>query len=430
MSRCTFRSLGTTRRGLRIFRIAPTPLACFVVWSVLAGGSLFGQSPEEDLWKEEPAWSEIAWQPLFNGEDLSGWTFVNTPPQTWSVEDGMLVCSGKPYGEIRTERMYQNFILEVEWRHMRPAGNAGIFVWADDITARGSPFHRGIEVQVLENAYGNTKSHTTHGDVFPIQGASMTPVNGRGGQRAFPTEHRANPSPEWNHYRILCHAGAISLAVNGKVVTRGYDAVPRKGYICIESEGGIVHYRNMRIKKLPKTPLDEGQMAIADRGFRSIYTGLDLSGWDASDQAREAWKADGWVLKYDGSAGVDDSALTSNIARKTLEGFLCDFRFSEESEQLAISLPGWKEPILIAARPTPGQAADAEHHDEIAAALEPVGKWNRAEFETTDYYGLVLILNQVRIPLDIESLMNESDDDSPIQISPQGEIDLANLYIR
>ena len=52
-------------------------------------------------------------RPLFNGKDLTGWVLVNTPPQTWSVEDSMLVCTGKPIGEIRTERMYQNFIMEV-----------------------------------------------------------------------------------------------------------------------------------------------------------------------------------------------------------------------------------------------------------------------------------------------------------------------------
>ena len=111
--------------------------------------------------------AEDGFKPLFNGRDLAGWRPINTAPSTWKFEDGMLICSGKPIGELRTLKMYQNFILELEWRHMVPKGNAGVFVWADDITARGVPFHRGIEVQVLENAYGNTKSHTTHGDIFP-----------------------------------------------------------------------------------------------------------------------------------------------------------------------------------------------------------------------------------------------------------------------
>ena len=135
-----------------------------------------------------------SFQPLFNGQDLTGWVPVNTAPSTWTVEDGLLICSGKPMGELRTDRMYQNFILELEWRHMVPKGNAGVFVWADDITARGVPFHRSIEVQVLENAYGNTENHTTHGDIFPIHGATMTPVNGRGGQRAIASNKGVAPS--------------------------------------------------------------------------------------------------------------------------------------------------------------------------------------------------------------------------------------------
>ena len=104
-------------------------------------------------------------RPLFNGVNFDDWVRTNTPAKTWTYQDGMVICSGRPIGEIRTAKMYQNFILELEWRHMVPRGNAGVFVWADDITSRGVPFHRGIEVQVLENAYGNNRSHTTKIDV-------------------------------------------------------------------------------------------------------------------------------------------------------------------------------------------------------------------------------------------------------------------------
>ena len=51
-------------------------------------------------------------------------------------------------------------------------------------------------------------------------------------------------------YRIECKDGDISLAVNGKVVTRGTKCSPKKGYICLESEGGVVEYRNVKIKEL------------------------------------------------------------------------------------------------------------------------------------------------------------------------------------
>lgn len=277
-------------------------------------------------------------EPLFNGKDLTGWVVVNTAPSTWSFnEEGYLVCSGKPIGEIRTERMYQNFILEAEWRHLVPKGNAGIFVWADDITARGQPFHRGVEVQVLEDAYGNTKSYSTHGDIFPIHGASMNPENGRGGSRAFPTEERAKPSPEWNHYRIECRDGEISLAVNGKVVTRGRDCIPRKGYLCLESEGGLVHWRNVRIQELPDSPIEPGHVAIADRGYRCLYTGVDFSGWGES----QGWKSRDWEL-------VNEAGAAPLLTAETFSGdigFLVDLKLAENSGRPALSVRGKTIPL-------------------------------------------------------------------------------------
>ncbi len=285
-------------------------------------------------------------KPLFNEKDLAGWVLVNTPNDTWTVQDGMLVCSGKPVGEIRTEKMYQNFILEVEWRHMVPGGNAGIFVWADDITARGVPFHRSIEVQVLENAYGQSKNHTTHGDIFPIHGATMTPVNGRGGGRAFPTEERSLPSPQWNHYRIECRDGAISLAVNHKVVTQGTDASPRKGYLCLESEGGVVHYRNLRLKELPDTAVAPEHVAVANRGFVSLYSGLDLRGWKVADAEKEHWHVNDWVLAFDGKTESGSTALVTTDSFAS-PSFVMDLRPVDGFVSLSIGDGSFERPIVI-----------------------------------------------------------------------------------
>jgi len=275
--------------------------------------------------------------PLFNGQDFSGWVRTNTPPDTWYYEDGLLVCTGKPIGEIRTEKMYQNFILELEWRHMVPGGNAGVFLFADDITARGVPFHRGIEVQVLENSYGNTRSYTTHGDIFPIHGAKMVPVNGRGGDRAFPTENRSLPSPQWNHYRITAQDGAVTLAVNGHVVTRGTQCSPRKGYLCLESEGGVVHYRNVRIKELPDTPIPDSEVATANRGYVSIYSGLDLRDWQLPpDAPTAAWQSRDWVLSHPGPDG-SATPLTYEPALGDF-GLVIDFKLNDPASLFSLEL--------------------------------------------------------------------------------------------
>ena len=364
-------------------------------------------------WADEDPSDDAGFRPLFNGRNLDGWVPVNTAPSTWSVKDGMLVCSGKPIGEFRTDRMYQNFVLEVEWRHMVPRGNAGIFVWADDITAPGVPFHRSIEVQVLENAYGNGRGHTTHGDIFPIHGARMTPVNGRGGSRAFPTENRSKPSPEWNHYTITCQDGEVSLAVNGKVVTRGRDASPRKGYICIESEGGIVHYRNMRIRELPASPIKAEDVAISDRGYRSIYTGVDLSGWKTAEGGAGHWKSKDWVLAYDGASTGSDRSLTSAESFADV-GFIVDVRRKADTGTLSITVGG-------------ADAIAFENDDNETASLRKAGQWNRIE---GTLQGNKLSVSVNGTPLFEGRTVERPVTGGPLSLEADGPVDFANIYVR
>ena len=123
--------------------------------------------------------SDTPWVSLFNGKDLSGWVPIDVAPSTFRVRDGVIVSSGFPTGLLRTARQYENFVIELEWRHMKPGGNAGLFVWGDGLPAVGTPFARGMEVQILDNGFnakGKNEWYTTHGDVFPVQGAKMTPT--------------------------------------------------------------------------------------------------------------------------------------------------------------------------------------------------------------------------------------------------------------
>src|SRR6187401_3391315 len=76
--------------------------------------------------------------PIFNGNDLTGWVPVNIAPGTFSVKDGILVTTGRPIGVLRTEKMVENFVLELEWQHMTKGGNSGVFVWGDGFPATGT----------------------------------------------------------------------------------------------------------------------------------------------------------------------------------------------------------------------------------------------------------------------------------------------------
>ncbi|MBN1481817.1 DUF1080 domain-containing protein [candidate division KSB1 bacterium] len=243
--------------------------------------------------------------PLFNGVDLSGWVNVNCAPETWSVQNGMIHCTGLPTGVLRTESMYENYILELEYRHLEKEGNSGLFVHSDPLPVTGKPFTRAIEIQILTDR--DTENYTSHGDVFAIQGASMAPwpLHPADWMRSLPQKQLANPTGEWNHYRVESREGTLTLAVNGEVVTRAYHVQPRKGYICLESEGGVVDFRNIRIQELPGTNPPPEVTAAAARGFTSLYNGVDLRGWKQVEGNEDHWQAKDWILAYDGQSEAD-----------------------------------------------------------------------------------------------------------------------------
>ena len=255
---------------------------------------------------------------LFNGKDLQGWVDANCAPETWSVVEGVIHCTGKPTGALRTPRQYENFILEVEWRHLSKGGNSGVFIWGTPIAAPGVPFLRGIEVQVLDHGYAEqyekengkkSEWFTTHGDVFPIHGASMKPFGRHSGDRSFPSEDRSKGTPEWNHYRVVCNRGVLRLSVNGKEVSGGEDCNYRKGYLALESEGGPVEFRNIRIQELPSSNTPAELTAPVDSGLRSIFTGLDLRGWKLPNAAAmNRWSVRGERIRL--AVGEFDSSAT------------------------------------------------------------------------------------------------------------------------
>ncbi len=249
--------------------------------------------------------ADDGWVSLFNGQDLKGWVNVNGHHSTWSVKEGQIVTTGLPTGYLRTARQYENFILELEWMHVpsKPdaVGNSGLFVWADPIPAPGTGYTRGIEVQVLVNLE-KADMYTSHGDIFSIWGATCTPdrPHPKGWARCLPSEPRCKGANQWNHYRLEANDGTIKLAVNGKVVSGVSKCNPRKGYLALEAEGSECRFKNIKIKELPSTNPKPEEIAQLDRGFRSLYTGLDLAGWKADDQAKEHWLPKGFGLSYDG----------------------------------------------------------------------------------------------------------------------------------
>ncbi|MFM7806328.1 MAG: DUF1080 domain-containing protein, partial [Planctomycetota bacterium] len=158
-------------------------------------------------------------QPLFNGKNLDGWVNVNCSPGTFTAKDCEIHCTGKPTGVLRTAKPYRNFTLEMDWMHEDAHGNSGLFVWSDPLTAKGQPFTRSVEVQVmLTDDVKDDKGrllYTGQGDIFSIHGATMVPdrPHPAGWARCLPSERLTKGAGEWNHYKVTAKDGALKLEV-------------------------------------------------------------------------------------------------------------------------------------------------------------------------------------------------------------------------
>lgn len=191
---------------------------------------------------------------------------VNCDPETWTFKDGVIHCTGKPVGVTRTQKQYTNFELVAEWKHLSSGGNSGIFVWASEASLEGikpnSLPRGGIEVQILDHGYAEQYEKqsgkkadwfTTNGDVFPVGTSKMKPFPplSPDGSRSFPRKQLSKGVGEWNHYYVRAINGEVRLWVNGEEVSGGTNCEPRSGYLCLESEGAPIEFRNIRIRELP-----------------------------------------------------------------------------------------------------------------------------------------------------------------------------------
>jgi hypothetical protein len=188
-----------------------------------------------DLAKPMPG--EIA---LFNGKDLEGFTAFSPDAEgakdTWSVQDGMIVCKGEPAGYILTHEQYENFVLTFEWRYPAQAGNSGVLLRK---TGEDKVWPRCFEAQLMSGHAG---------DFYVIDGfPALDTPQGSTGRRTENLATAENPVGAWNRYEIVLAGDRCTLYVNGKLVNdaRNVERIP--GSICFQSEGVPIHFRNIRL---------------------------------------------------------------------------------------------------------------------------------------------------------------------------------------
>ena len=193
-----------------------------------------------------PDLSKVQWDEpitLFNGRDLTGWRLIE--PQAvngWVAESGALVnrpmqVEGQPqkrYGNIRTDREFQDFNLKLEV-NVPAHSNSGIYL-------------RGIyEVQVFDS-YGKTPNSSGMGAIY---------------SRITPGKAAEKPAGEWQSMDITLIDRHVTVVLNGVTII---DNEPlegctggalssdefRPGPIYLQGDHGAVDYRNLVLRPVKK----------------------------------------------------------------------------------------------------------------------------------------------------------------------------------
>ena len=165
--------------------------------------------------------------PLFDGKTLAGWVVTTCKAD---VEDGKLVIL-EGLGFVRTEKMYGDFVLELDWKNRKPEKyDSGVY-FRSALPVGDNHWPDGYQIDLQQGREGTVVGH------------KKAKANGL-----------AKPG-EWNHFKLTCVGHSAELEVNGKPAWKVEDIKPLQGYIGLQVEvpnGGQFEFRDIKVK--PLTP--------------------------------------------------------------------------------------------------------------------------------------------------------------------------------
>ena len=183
---------------------------------------------------------------LFNGKDLNNWVFKLKDPsvdpaRVFTVQNGVIHITGNPFGYMRTKDVYSDYRLHVEWRYPGEASNSGVFIHGQK---PDTIWLKCVECQLKAGSAG---------DFVCMNGTDMNErtdkTNRMVKKLADPSE---KPNGEWNTMEVVCNTNTIEIFVNGVLQNKGTNVNVSKGFICLQSEGKDVEFRNVFLSKLNK----------------------------------------------------------------------------------------------------------------------------------------------------------------------------------
>jgi len=196
------------------------------------------------------------WVNLFNGQDLSGWTFDvfdgSDPTNIWSVRDGVIHVAGggRANGVMRTREDYTDYELVFAWRWSGTPGNSGLLIHCS-APRETNVWPRSLEVQLM---HGQAGEFIHLGETITTTPEQVPPPDHRPWQAR--RRLRLGPDAEnvpgaWNQMRVRAVGGTVEVYVNGTLVNRGWAGSARSGAIAWQAEKADIEFRDIRLRLLP-----------------------------------------------------------------------------------------------------------------------------------------------------------------------------------
>jgi hypothetical protein len=222
---------------------------------------------------------------------FEAWT--NDLKYHWKVDNGELVNTGTgPF--LATAKDYGDYELLIEYK-LNPTVDAGIYpktmpqiqVWDPE--------------DAKQNANGNQK------------GSGGLWNNPKDTPGRDPLVKADKPAGEWNQFRILVVGERITIHLNEKLVVdharilNYYDKkapVPKAAAVLLQTHPPKleIRWRNIFVRELAAKEANEILAKKANDGFKAIFNGKDLDGWQGATENYEV--VDGAVRCKKGKGGV------------------------------------------------------------------------------------------------------------------------------
>ncbi|MCL4217117.1 MAG: DUF1080 domain-containing protein [Candidatus Hydrogenedentes bacterium] len=221
--------------------VAVCMLALFAVFSSASTLAQVQEAPDNE-----------GFEPLFNGENLTGW---QGDPRLWSVEDGMIVGSTEGVDIehntfLSTEKSYSDFVLRAKVKLRNH--NSGIQFRSEQ---RDDYVVAGYQADVAEKTY--------FGMLYEEKLRGILPYWNEYTQEERDKINGMAKAGDWNEYEITCQGDKITMVLNGYTTCDIVDPDGAKeGIIALQLHTGPsmkVYFKDLSIKNLTRDSAEDSE---------------------------------------------------------------------------------------------------------------------------------------------------------------------------